>query len=287
MDGEPVRPAPKPSQRSKQAKSAKRAPAKSTPAKRAPAKKAAPPAENDVKEGTVTYTDAFLLANEKTRKKLLDSPDGTPGKDVAMRVEVSIPIILQASEEVKAWKELHGKETHHLRKLAEHLVKLRTFYEDKKGRPDMRGTSSAYRDAAALIYKHAGIPPAATSTIQGAVRHHVSTVLREVLLHDFANGDEQKYLALCKDYRINPKSPVERKRDQRRGIAGTRLPAVVVPDDDVIAAWHTSVNYAHRALEAPGVADPSALPEEERETLREELEAVQERITELLEALEE
>lgn len=254
------------------------------PSQKAAAKTAdAKPVKDDAKTGELTYTAEFLRDNVKKRKELIAAPDGTPGKDVALRVEAAAPIITGAVKDAKAWDDLHGKAAKVTKSLADKLARLRTIYADKDGHPDMRGQSNEYREAAALIYQKAGFDSGKAATLQGAVRYHLSDSVRELLRGpEFADGDEDAYLKLCDRYRLNPLSAADRQKNARKvDKGGTRLPALTLPDD-VTAVWQGAAQYAHKALEIPGDADPSTLPEDEREALRNELEAVQTLASEIL-----
>lgn len=245
--------------------------------------------------GLLTYSPEYLRKHPALVKKLVASPDGTPGKEVAQRVQAAAPIIDAAVKNLKEWDRLHGKAAMVTKALAQNLAKLRTIYLDKNGRPDMRGQTQEYREAAALIYEKAGLEPAKASTAQAAVRYHLSDAVREILREDerFADGDEAKYLELCRYYRLNPETTVGRQKERRAVKSGRRrddadafLPALVVPDDDVTLMLKGAAEYAHKALEAlPSDLDTEDLSDDVREAVREELEAVQVRVTELLDAL--
>lgn len=270
-------PAPKPSQKATGSRTTK-----GTSAKGGAVAKA-----DDVKEGTPTYTPEFLRDNAKKRKELLAAPDGTPGKDVAVRVEAAAPLIAAGVKAAKEWDTLHGKAAQVTKSLAETLVRLRMIYADKDGKPDMRGQSSEYREAASLIYERAGFDTGKAQTVQGAVRYHISTVRNEIMRTELAGGDEKKYLELCEYYRLNPESAADRQKNKRTSAieGGTRLPALNLPPDDTSTLWQGAVKYAHKALEAPGDADPTSLPDEEREALRKELESIRDRAETILDLL--
>lgn len=267
-------PAPKPSQK---ARAAKASAAKATDNL---------PAADDAVSGELTYTAEFLRNNPAKRKELLSAPDGTPGKDVAERVEAAAPIVNEAVKHAKEWSRLHGKAAQVTKALAEQLARLRMVYRDKQGRPDMRGTSLEYREAAALIYEKAGLAPDEASTAQGAVRYHLGDAVRNILReHEmFANGDEKKYRELCEYYRYNPESTLSRQKERRAVKAA--VPALKLPQDDPATAWTEAVQYAQRALTAPGDADPSDLTDDARKALRDTLTAVRDRAEELLATLD-
>jgi len=264
---------------------------KNTPARKgrssAPAKRADDtPARDDALSGDLTYTDEYLLAHPRKRKELLQAPDGTPGKEVALRVEAAAPLIRAATKEVKVLDQLQGKAVHHLQTLADHIVRLRMVYRDAKGQPDMRGSSGEYRSAVKKIYEDAGIPADSASNLQANVRYHVNKRVREVLNGpDFANGDTAKYAQLCEYYGLNPKHMGERIRDKRRQEV---LPALsIAPDAPGEQAWERTVEHARQALALPAkTTPPEELEPETRQSLREQLEAVLEQVTSLLERLE-
>lgn len=252
-----------------------------------------PPAKDDAVTGEIVLSKDGLKEDAARRKALLDSPDGTFGKDVAERAQAELdrdkraaPIITAAVKDAKAWDELHGKAAKVTKSLADKLVKLRAIYVDKDGRPDMRGTSLEYREAASKIYERAGFDTGKAALVQGAVRYHVSESVRAALRGpEFADGDEGEYLKLCEYYRLNPESAAVRQKNRRSVEGATRLPALTLPPDDTSAIWQGAVQYAHKALEAPGDADVTSLPEDERRALRRELEAIQERATTVLDEL--
>jgi hypothetical protein len=241
------------------------------------------PDRDDAKSGELTYTAEYLHKHPAKVKELLAAPDGTPGKDVALRVSAAAPIITAAVKDAKEWDKLHGKAALVTKALAGKLARLRTLYPNSEGFPDMRGTSAEYREAANQIYVRAGFDESKVKHIQGAVRFHVSDEVRKILRGpEFADGDEAKYRELCARYKLNPTSLSER---QKIAQSNTRLPALRVAEDDVVAMFRGAATYAHKALEVPRDVDPSALPEEDREALRSELEAVQALATQWLEKL--
>lgn len=250
---------------------------------RARAKRDGLPANDDAKSGEIVYTAEYFRNNPAKRRALLNAPDGTPGKEVAQRVEAAAPLIADGVKFAKEWDKLHGRAVEVTRALAERLVSLRMLYPDKEGRPDLRGRNPEYREAASLIYEKAGFDTGKANTVQAAVRYHASPIVRE-RLREMAEGDEQRYLELCEYYGINPQSAVE-QATARRKATSTRLPALRLPEDDAAVAWQGAVQYAHKALEAPGEIDPEKLSDDERESLRRELKTVRERVEETLEAL--
>lgn len=245
------------------------------------------PVPEDPKEGVPTYTAEYLRTHPKKRKELLASPDGTIGKDVAQQVEAAAPLIRSGTKYAREWGLIHGRATEVTRKLAEVLVNLRQLYTDANGNPDMRGSSLGYREAAAQIYLAAGFDEEKTKQIRVATRWHTSKVVREVLNGPgWADGNKTKYARFCAMYNLNPHAAVDRQKETRKALKDEeRLPALILPADDVAALWRGSVSYAHRALEATVDVDPSDLPEEEREALREEIETIRARAEQILEEL--
>jgi hypothetical protein len=269
---------------------------KITPAPK-PSAKGKEVAPDDALTGTVTVRAETLREDAKKLRELLAAPDGTPGKDVALRVQAeqeraksAAPIVAAAVKDVKQWQQLHGKAAAVTKSLAAKLVQLRTdIYTDAEGRPDVRGRSQEYRDAAASIYTKAGIEADSQAhALQANVRYYANTRVREVLRADerFAGGDEAKYLELCEYYKINPESALERQQSARRAVeGGSRLPALKLDPTDVAAMWTGAATYSLKALEIPGDTDPAMLPDDQRAALREELEAVRDRADTLLDRL--
>lgn len=264
------------------------------PSQKKPASKGTEVVKDDALTGKVTVDPEQLRTDPKKLQKLLDSPEDTPGRDVALRVQAeqerakaAAPIIAAAVKDVKQWQQIHGKAEQVTKSLAAKLLQLRTdVYTDAEGRPDMRGRSQEYRDAASSIYAKAGIKSDKDAhTLQANVRYHANTLMRGMLRSDerFAGGDEQKYLELCEYYQLNPDSVLEARKKARKALeGGSRLPALTLPADDVAAMWSGALQYAHKALEVPGDAIPDDLPDDAREELREELTAVRERAEALL-----
>lgn len=257
------------------------------PAPKPSQKPADPPKEpgtnlvhDDSLQGVVTYSPQMLRKNPDKLKELLASPDGTPGKDVALRVAAAAPLVDGAVKDAQEWDRLHGKAALVTKSLAEKLVRLRAIYQDKNGRPDMRGQSNEYREVASLIYQRAGFDSGKANHMQGAVRYYLGDLVREALKGpDFADGDESKYLELCDYYRYNPKGLSERR--QADG-GNPQLPALRLPADDMATMWTGAVMYAHKALELPTDTDLASLPDAAREDLRGELTAVRDRAEQLL-----
>ncbi|GAA2609693.1 hypothetical protein SMC26_39505 [Actinomadura fulvescens] len=299
-----INPAPKPSQ-----KTTTRRKAASKPAtKAAPAADTAPAEGTDstavektdkAKEGVATWSPEFLRKDPAKRKALLESPDGTPGKDMAVAIQAELdreaeaaPIVEAAVKEAKTYAELHGKAAKVTRALAEKLLELRMVFTDARGNPDLKGNNSEYKALAYSVYEKAGFDSGMTQTAQGAVRYHMSDVVRDKIKALAADGKalkgedgstlEATYEAWCEYYGINPLS-VNERRQVKAG--GTKLPATVIPTDDLSKAFTATLKYAHKALEAPGDADPNDLPEESRKAVREELEAIRDRVNDWLESM--
>jgi hypothetical protein len=110
---------------------------------------------------------------------------------------------LRGTALVRAYLQIEDAETAILRSVAVVLVALRAHYTDREGRPDMRGSSYAYRQAAGEIYSMTGIG-ADTSGMQQAVRWHVGSILREELSSD-----------QLESYGLKPSTPLDRGRDRR------------------------------------------------------------------------
>ncbi|MFD0276187.1 hypothetical protein ACFVHB_20100 [Kitasatospora sp. NPDC127111] len=81
----------------------------------------------------------------------------------------------QAEDLIRAHSQLQHADTSVLRSLAVVLVSIRLAMDDPAG------SSYAYTQKAAEIYRDAGVPPAAKAKTQTAVRYHISKVLREAV----------------------------------------------------------------------------------------------------------
>jgi len=258
---------------------------------------ASAPAQDDAKSGVVDWSPEYLKKHPAKLKELAEAPDGTPGKAVAVAVlaeqerdKAAAPLKRAAVQDVKKWKEIHGKAEGVMKSLAGNLARLRTLYTDARGNPDMTGRSAAYTEVARSIYRDAGLDEENTKYLQGAVRYHASDAAREIIRDEMADaraiegGDTDKpasYEEWCEYYGINPLSINER----RKAPDVPRLPAVRFPTDDPAKLFTKAVAWAHKALEAPGDADPSSLEPEAQSALREELRAVRETAEAWLEML--
>jgi hypothetical protein len=245
-----------------------------------------PPAEvPDVVEGRVVYTQQDLFQHPRRRKALLRTPDGTPGKELAQRVEAAAPLVNEAAKHAQEWAAHDGKATNALRAIAARLAKLRMIYLNSEGLPDMTGTSYEYKDAAGMVYALASFDEDTVKKFQGAVRWYLADEVRHLLLVEdrFAGGDRTKYKEWCAKYGLNPLNNAERQR-LRRGTQPA-LPALKVNAQDPIALLRGSVTHAHRALEIAGEARPESLPDDERESLITELKTIRELAEERLRAL--
>jgi len=86
----------------------------------------------------------------------------------------SVPnLIKEGARQLQEVMQLQGKQVELLRAVAETVVQLRLRMDDIAGR------SQEYRDAVSEMYQLAKIPPDSMSSVQAAVRYHISAVLRE------------------------------------------------------------------------------------------------------------
>ena len=274
----------------------RRAPARST--RRTPARRTtrpAPPeeptpivgsakAEDEPLTGVPTYTLEYLLDHPDRATELAQAPEGTPGRELAQRTLTASSIIAEAVRETRQWKRLHGKAESLTRSIAERMVELRTLFQDENGRPDLRGLTYDYKVAARAVYERAGVQSGRHSSIQSAIRYHVSRIVRE-RLREMAEGDEERYQELCTYYRLNPHALVETQRQRRQSRAA--LPELRVAEDDAAGLLRGATEYASKALSLPSDIDPDELEEDVRESIVEELERIQTLAAELLDRLAE
>jgi hypothetical protein len=93
------------------------------------------------------------------------------------------------------------------RRFAEVVVDLRKRFPNTAGTgPDWKGTTQAYRDHIAAMYRASGVPEDAVSNMQAAIRYHIGNVLRDRL-----SEEELTEAGLSKD------SPLDRARASRSG----------------------------------------------------------------------
>lgn len=86
---------------------------------------------------------------------------------------------------LKQAHDLHTSLTATYRRFAEVVVDLRKRFPNTAGNgPDWKGTTQAYRDHIAAIYKASGVPEDSVSSMQAAIRYHIGNVLRERLTED-------------------------------------------------------------------------------------------------------
>ncbi|GGQ07851.1 hypothetical protein BKA00_007440 [Actinomadura coerulea] len=239
--------------------------------------------DGTVLEGVTTWTPEQLRADPERLAKLLKAKDGTPGKDVAVRLQAeaerektAAPLVAEGVKLAKEWNRAYNRAGGVTRKLAEVLVRLRLLYTDPadETKPDMAGRSSEYKAAAAAIYDRAGFDAARKSSMQAVVRHHVSIVRREVMVNELGMTDE--------DFAFYGLNPVDRNALRR----GSKLPPLRLDTSDPANVYIGIAQYARKALDvhADG-ATPAELPEEKRDEYRAALEAVRARAEELLEEL--
>lgn len=92
------------------------------------------------------------------------------------------PLSVLQDTAVKALRRyLNDGGTDDLRKVAVCLVDSREHFITTEGEPDWKGNSNAYRQWSRATYDRAGVPRDRLSSVQAAVRYHVSIVIREKL----------------------------------------------------------------------------------------------------------
>lgn len=185
-------------------------------------------------------------------------------------------LVTEGTHLAKSYMDLHRRSTHLVKSLALVIVKLRAKYEDRNGRPDLRGRSQAYRDAVAQIYRDAGIPPDATSNLQAAVRHHISTALREYMTEHGYTAEDYQY------YKLHPDSMAMRNRLKeqhgRAAMAAARPEGQAESPENMLHAAERAV----RDLGLLGKGESGAgLTPSEHEQLRESLDALDQYIAKI------
>ena len=114
--------------------------------------------------------------------------------------DLSLPVLTDhAVYLVRAYAQLEHVGTAVLKSLAAVLVAIRLDFDDPGG------TSYAYTQHAASIYREAGIPPSDKDRTQSAVRYHISAILRSTV-------PQAEIVSLG----LKPKSAQERQRDRRK-----------------------------------------------------------------------
>lgn len=117
-------------------------------------------------------------------------------------------LVARGTAYVRAYAAVEQQPTILLKNLAVVLVTLRRCFVDSEGRPDMRGKTGEYREAAGEIYRASGLDADRQSGIQQAVRWHIGNLLRDEMSYD-------ELLA----YDLKTSSPLERLQDSREASA--------------------------------------------------------------------
>lgn len=146
--------------------------------------------------------------------------------------------------------------TLHAKEVAEALIDARTHFFTRDGEPDYLGRSHEYRAWVSSALDAASVPKADRSSLQAAIRYHVSPMLRDRF------GDEVSALGL------EPGSTVERAR--RRKERDARLIGLfsgggeVTELDDVLLIAAASRLAVRRVSGLPGADDSNrALAEDD------------------------
>lgn len=93
----------------------------------------------------------------------------------------TMKLIEQGTAQLRSIMELEASRTECFRALAATVVRLRRKFRNSSGKPDLRGTSQAYRDAVAGMYRDAGVPADSEAGIQSTLRNHIADELRRTL----------------------------------------------------------------------------------------------------------
>lgn len=123
--------------------------------------------------------------------------------------DTAATLVSQGARLIRDHHKLAKKGTLTLKSLADVIFRLRQCFEDADGRPDLTGTSHAYREAAARMYEKAGVPADSAHNTQNSARYHVNQLLHDYAReHNFSDADYAHY-------GINKKSRKERAADFR------------------------------------------------------------------------
>ncbi|WWV91858.1 hypothetical protein GMYAFLOJ_CDS0028 [Microbacterium phage phiMiGM15] len=151
----------------------------------------------------------------------------------------------RAADGMRGYLDHEGAErTINAKKIAEALVDARPLFYTRNGDPDYLGSSHAYRAFVSSALDEAGVPKADRSSLQAAIRYHVSPMLRD------RYGEEVARLGL------EPGSTRERAR--RRSERDARIISLfsgggeITDVDDALLAANLSRLAVSRVSGVPG-----------------------------------
>lgn len=145
------------------------------------------------------------------------------------RTATAADLVQEGAKLVRSYGTLHGKAATTAKKLAVVVLRLRTRYTDKNGRPDLCGTSQEYRDAVRALYDSAGVPTDAASTLQATVRYHVSELRVDYMRANGFTDEDFRYYQIDTESKRARQVAAARERRQALREAASRAEALT-PD---------------------------------------------------------
>lgn len=169
--------------------------------------------------------------HDKTKVKHVPQPRTAPVTTtgeidlVDDRTATAADLVQEGAKLVRSYGTLHGKAATTAKKLAVVVLRLRTRYTDKNGRPDLCGTSQEYRDAVRALYDSAGVPTDAASTLQATVRYHVSELRVDYMRANGFTDEDFRYYQIDTESKRARQVAAARERRQALREAASRAEA--------------------------------------------------------------